>query len=182
MFLKSTKRIFPTTTLITTSKMKKQNSVAYGSHPFQQKLDSLIEGMEADGGVKVVCFNLGEEGCQEFVSDLVEATGMSLHQVDAEQLESGRGIETQGNLREIFDTTTGEPAVLFFDNADILFKKPAEDVDEDEDRDEDDGALRPIDYLFDRMDAFKGVVVLAISSGEYLEHAREKNVDMVVTA
>ena len=157
-------------------------TLTYGSHPFQQQVDTLLERLDDDGGIRIACCEMSEKDCRAFIGELSDATALSVHQVDAGQLISDRSIETQGNLREVFDTTQGEPAILFFNKVDAFFDRPVEESEDVEARADKGGdALLPIDYLYDRMKAFSGIVVLSISSQENCHRIKQRDLDMIVS-
>ena len=64
--------------------------------------------------------------------------------------------ETEKNLRRLFDAAEDGGAILFFDEADALFGKRSE-VKDSHDR----YANIEINYLLQRMEAYRGLAILA---------------------
>src|SRR5204863_10068020 len=64
--------------------------------------------------------------------------------------------ETAKNLRRLFDAAEDGGAILFFDEADALFGKRSEVKDA-----HDRYANTEIDYLLQRMEAYRGLAILA---------------------
>lgn len=149
--------------------MTSTRSIRMGTDAYRELLDEL-EACGSSGECRSLLLAGGtEEDVQQLLADVSEATTLSVHQVDARRLMGERGIQTQGNLREVFDSTTGDSAVLVFNHLDVLLQDEDE-APQAETPTEDDDTLRPIDYLFDRIDACSGAVVLhavdqALASG-----------------
>lgn len=109
---------------------------------------------------------------QTALSVLTEQLDYNVHQVNANSLVGDHLMRTQGNVREMFDTAQGEANILVFEKADALFGLKGEE-------DEDDEAL--IDYLFRRVKAFKGVVILCLQNPANIESARRRDIfDLIV--
>jgi hypothetical protein len=74
--------------------------------------------------------------------------------------------ETEKNLRRVFDAAEDSGAVLFFDEADALFGKRT-DVRDSHDR----YANIEVDYLLQRMEAYRGIAILATNRKSLLDPA-----------
>ncbi len=74
--------------------------------------------------------------------------------------------ETEKNLNRIFEAAEDGGSILFFDECDALFGKRT-DVKDALDR----YANIEVNYLFQRIDAFKGLVLLATNSRGNIEEA-----------
>jgi hypothetical protein len=98
---------------------------------------------------------------QIFVGSLAAEADLQLHQVDLSDLHAGDMAATQGNLREVFDSSGEVPSVLCLHHAGAFFQQVAH-TDRAEGRDDDE--LTEDVYLFDRIAAFGGLVVLAFES------------------
>ncbi len=144
---------------------------------FDAALPSIAQAVQAGTGMCLLFEDASEEARQQALGRLKEATKLSLHQVSLDTLFDERPMAVQGNLRETFDAAGEAPSILCFDHADAFFRKDDRQGEAD-DRDHD--ALTPITYLFDRIEAFTGVVVLCMKSPAYIEEARP-NADVVVT-
>ncbi len=73
--------------------------------------------------------------------------------------------ETEKNLRRLFDAAEDGGAILFFDEADALFGKRSE-VKDSHDR----YANIEINYLLQRMEAYRGLAILATNMKSALDH------------
>jgi SpoVK/Ycf46/Vps4 family AAA+-type ATPase len=74
--------------------------------------------------------------------------------------------ETERNLRRVFDAAEAGGAVLFFDEADALFGKRSE-VKDSHDR----YANIEVSYLLQRMEAYRGLAILATNLKGHLDAA-----------
>jgi hypothetical protein len=74
--------------------------------------------------------------------------------------------ETERNLRRVFDAAEAGGAVLFFDEADALFGKRSE-VKDSHDR----YANIEVSYLLQRMEAYRGLAILATNLKSHLDAA-----------
>ncbi len=147
------------------------------SPQFDDLLSRVPARLEEGKGLCYLFENADEEALQLALGRMKAVTKLSTHQVNLESLFDERIMAVQGNLREVFDSAGEVPSILCFDHADAFFRHNEQQAKADE-REED--ALSPITYLFDRIDAFKGVVVLCLDSGAYLTSARPV-ADVVVT-
>jgi ATPase family associated with various cellular activities (AAA) len=90
---------------------------------------------------------------------LARGLGKNLYRVDLNTVVSEYIGETEKNLGRVFDAVKGNPAVLFFDEADALFGKRT-DVKDSDDR----YANIEINYLLRRSEKYAGLTILAISN------------------
>jgi hypothetical protein len=81
---------------------------------------------------------------------------LDLYRIDLASVVSKYIGETEKNLRRVFDATEDSGAILFFDEADALFGKRSE-VKDSHDR----YANIEVSYLLQRMEAYRGLAVLA---------------------
>ena len=84
--------------------------------------------------------------------------------------------ETEKNLRRVFDAAEQGGAVLFFDEADALFGKRSE-VKDSHDR----YANIEVNYLLQRMEAYRGLAILATNMRSALDQAFLRRLRFVVT-
>lgn len=82
--------------------------------------------------------------------------GLDLYRIDLSAVVSKYIGETEKNLRRLFDAAEDGGAILFFDEADALFGKRSE-VKDSHDR----YANIEINYLLQRMEAYRGLAILA---------------------
>ena len=119
-------------------------------------------------------------GCQDdekqkAIGEIMGASGFNMHQIDLTGLVSERRLVTQGNLREVFDSNQEDASILFLD-ADAFFTA----VNQAEHEAGED-TLTPINYLFQRMENHKGIIILRLMQAEHLDKARDAvDFDIVV--
>ena len=82
--------------------------------------------------------------------------GYDVYKVDLSMLISKYIGETEKNLSRVFDRAENQNWILFFDEADALFGKRSK-VEDSHDR----FANQEISYLLQRIEEFKGIVILA---------------------
>ncbi|HMB89355.1 MAG TPA: AAA family ATPase [Rhodothermales bacterium] len=149
--------------------------VAYGGATFEQAIQDL-KGDEESDGVTVLFFGATDEEKTTALDALAEAVGgVNIHQVDLEPLIADRAEVTQGGIRETFDAAGEGAALLYLKNGDAFF-------DQEQEAAADEDSLTPVDYLLQRMESFKGIVVLSLADATHLQRTREVTpVDLVVT-
>jgi hypothetical protein len=102
--------------------------------------------------------------------------GFDLYRVDLAGVVSKYIGETEKNLRRLFDAAESGGCVLFFDEAEALFGKRGE-IRDGHDR----YANIEIDYLLQRIEAFRGVAILATNAKAQLDTAFLRRLRFVVT-
>lgn len=97
---------------------------------------------------------------------------MVLHRVDGSLVVSKYIGETEKNLRRIFDKTKAANAILFFDEADALFAKPAQ-LKNSHDRYANPG----LSYLLQQVEKCDGIVILAVRRAGHFRgfHVRRRS-------
>jgi ATPase family associated with various cellular activities (AAA) len=100
---------------------------------------------------------------------------MTLYRIDLSAVVSKYIGETAKNLRRLFDAAESGGAILFFDEADALFGKRSE-VKDSHDR----YANIEINYLLQRMEAFRGLAILATNMKSALDPAFMRRLRFVV--
>jgi hypothetical protein len=110
----------------------------------------------------------GESGTGKTMAAEVIANDLGLHlyRIDLSSVVSKYIGETEKNLRRLFDAADDGGAILFFDEADALFGKRSE-VKDSHDR----YANIEINYLLQRMEAYRGLAVLATNMKSALDQA-----------
>src|SRR5437764_13389678 len=91
---------------------------------------------------------------------------LNLSRIDLSSVVSKYTGETEKNLRRLFDAAEDGGAILFFDEADALFGKRSE-VKDSHDR----YANIEINYLLQRMEAYRGLAILATNQKSALDTA-----------
>ncbi len=110
----------------------------------------------------------GESGTGKTMAAEVLANDLqlNLYRIDLSAVVSKYIGETEKNLRKLFDAAERGGAILFFDEADALFGKRSE-VKDSHDR----YANIEVNYLLQRMEAFKGLAILATNMKSALDPA-----------
>jgi ATP-dependent 26S proteasome regulatory subunit len=97
---------------------------------------------------------------------LANALHLDLYLIDLAGVVSKYIGETEKNLRQVFDAAEESGAILFFDEADALFGKRTE-VKDSHDR----YANIEVNYLLQRMEAYRGLAILATNRKSLLDTA-----------
>jgi hypothetical protein len=119
----------------------------------------------------------GPSGCGKTTAAEVLAgeLNMDLYRIDLAGMISKYVGETEKNLRKVFDAAEQAGAILFFDEADALFGKRSEVKDA-----HDRYANIEIDYLLQRMEAYRGIAILATNLRDSLDVAFLRRLRFVV--
>jgi SpoVK/Ycf46/Vps4 family AAA+-type ATPase len=120
----------------------------------------------------------GESGTGKTMAAEVIANHLRLHlyRIDLSAVVSKYIGETEKNLRRVFDAAESGGAILFFDEADALFGKRSE-VRDSHDR----YANIEINYLLQRMEAYRGLAILATNMRGALDGAFMRRLRFVIT-
>jgi SpoVK/Ycf46/Vps4 family AAA+-type ATPase len=100
---------------------------------------------------------------------------LDLYRIDLSAVVSKYIGETEKNLRRLFDAAEDGGAILFFDEADALFGKRSE-VKDSHDR----YANIEINYLLQRIEAYRGLAILATNMKSALDQAFMRRLRFVV--
>jgi hypothetical protein len=100
---------------------------------------------------------------------------LNLYRIDLSAVVSKYIGETEKNLRRLFDAAEDGGAILFFDEADALFGKRSE-VKDSHDR----YANIEINYLLQRMEAYRGLAILATNMKSALDQAFMRRLRFIV--
>ncbi|MCA2218013.1 ATP-binding protein [Jidongwangia harbinensis] len=106
---------------------------------------------------------------------LAGALRLGLYRIDLSAVVSKYIGETEKNLRRLFDAAESGAALLFFDEADALFGKRSE-VKDSHDR----YANIEINYLLQRIEAYRGLAILATNMKSALDPAFLRRLRFVV--
>ena len=106
---------------------------------------------------------------------IAKEVGKDLYHIDLSAVVSKYIGETEKNLRRLFDAAEDGGAILFFDEADALFGKRSE-VKDSHDR----YANMEINYLIQRMEAYRGFAVLATNMKSSLDPAFIRRLRFIV--
>jgi hypothetical protein len=119
----------------------------------------------------------GESGTGKTMAAEVIAKhlNLELYRIDLSSVVSKYIGETEKNLRRLFDAAEDGGVILFFDEADALFGKRSE-VKDSHDR----YANIEVNYLLQRMEAFRGLAVLATNMKSSLDQAFLRRLRFIV--
>jgi hypothetical protein len=101
---------------------------------------------------------------------------LNLYRIDLSAVVSKYIGETEKNLRRLFDAAEEGPALLFFDEADALFGKRSE-VKDSHDR----YANIEVNYLLQRMEAYRGLAILATNMKTAMDQAFLRRLRFIVS-
>jgi hypothetical protein len=145
-----------------------QRSTVYEEWGFHDKMSR---------GLGISALFAGESGTGKTMAAEVLANHLrlSLYRIDLSAVVSKYIGETEKNLRGLFEGGEDGGAILFFDEADALFGKRSE-VKDSHDR----YANIEINYLLQRMEAYRGLAILATNMKSALDAAFLRRLRFVV--
>ena len=126
-------------------------------------------------GVSVLFAGASGTGKTMAAEVLAARLRLDLYRIDLSAVVSKYIGETEKNLRRLFDAAEGGGAILFFDEADALFGKRSE-VKDSHDR----YANIEINYLLQRMEAYRGLAILATNMRGALDSAFLRRLRFIV--
>ena len=128
-------------------------------------------------GLGINALFAGESGTGKTMAAEVIANSLhlNLYRIDLSAVVSKYIGETEKNLRRLFDAAEDGGAILFFDEADALFGKRSE-VKDSHDR----YANIEINYLLQRMEAYRGLAILATNLKSALDTAFVRRLRFIV--
>jgi hypothetical protein len=129
-------------------------------------------------GLGITALFAGESGTGKTLAAEVLANELrlNLYRIDLSAVVSKYIGETEKNLRRLFDAAEDGGAILFFDEADALFGKRSE-VKDSHDR----YANIEVNYLLQRMEAYRGLAILATNMRSALDIAFTRRLRFIVT-
>ena len=146
-----------------------QRSRVYDEWGFREKMNR---------GFGISALFTGESGTGKTMAAEVIANDLHLHlyRIDLSSVVSKYIGETEKNLRRLFDAAEDGGAILFFDEADALFGKRSEIKDS-----HDRYANIEINYLLQRMEAYRGLAILATNMKSALDQAFLRRLRFIVS-
>ncbi|MGK7911157.1 MAG: ATP-binding protein [Synechococcus sp.] len=128
-------------------------------------------------GLGISALFAGDSGTGKTMAAEVIANDLdlNLYRIDLSAVVSKYIGETEKNLRRLFDAAEDGGAILFFDEADALFGKRSE-VKDSHDR----YANIEINYLLQRMEAYRGLAILATNMRSSLDNAFVRRLRFIV--
>ncbi|MEM9267059.1 MAG: ATP-binding protein [Cyanobacteria bacterium P01_F01_bin.13] len=146
-----------------------QRSTVYQDWGFQQRMNR---------GFGISALFAGDSGTGKTMAAevIANALQLNLYRIDLSSVVSKYIGETEKNLRRLFDAAEDGGAILFFDEADALFGKRSE-VKDSHDR----YANIEINYLLQRIEAYRGLAILATNMKSALDPAFMRRLRFVIT-
>jgi hypothetical protein len=134
-------------------------------------------GEKMSRGLGISALFSGDSGTGKTMAAEVIANDLhlNLYRIDLSAVVSKYIGETEKNLRRLFDAAENGGAILFFDEADALFGKRSE-VKDSHDR----YANIEINYLLQRMEAYRGLAILATNMKSALDTAFMRRLRFIV--
>ncbi|MDQ3803239.1 MAG: ATP-binding protein, partial [Acidobacteriota bacterium] len=134
-------------------------------------------GRKMNRGLGISALFAGDSGTGKTMSAEVLANELrlDLYRIDLSAVVSKYIGETEKNLSRVFDAAEEGAAILFFDEADALFGKRSEVKDA-----HDRYANIEINYLLMRMEAFRGLAILATNMKSALDAAFMRRLNIIV--
>jgi hypothetical protein len=134
-------------------------------------------GQKMGRGLGISALFSGDSGTGKTMAAevIANALHLNLYRIDLSAVISKYIGETEKNLRRLFDAAEDGGAILFFDEADALFGKRSE-VKDSHDR----YANIEINYLLQRMEAFRGLAILATNMKSALDSAFLRRLRFIV--
>ncbi|HEY1558786.1 MAG TPA: ATP-binding protein [Kofleriaceae bacterium] len=102
---------------------------------------------------------------------IADELALDLYQIDLSRIVSKYVGETEKNLAQVFDAAEAGHAILLFDEADSLFAKRTE-VKSSVDR----YANLEVNYLLQRMEAFRGITILTTNLDASIDEAFRRRI------
>jgi SpoVK/Ycf46/Vps4 family AAA+-type ATPase len=144
--------------------------VSYAPKTFAEHLARLMDTEEDRTGTRLLFHGGVREQRQQALGTLTRYATGNIHQFQVPSLLSTYRMQTQNNLRKAFDHAAEESALLYFDKADPLFSHSHDDAP-----DVDPEAVpSTLEYFFDRVGAYAGLVVLGLQRKRHAEWAHDK--------
>ena len=146
----------------------RQRQIVYDDWGFEAKMNR---------GFGISVLFAGESGTGKTMAAevLANALTLDLYRIDLSAVVNKYIGETEKNLRKLFDAAEDSGAILFFDEADALFGKRSE-VKDSHDR----YANIEINYLLQRMEAYRGLAILATNMKSTLDTAFMRRLRFIV--
>jgi hypothetical protein len=146
----------------------RQRGTVYGEWGWAERMNR---------GLGISALFTGESGTGKTMAAevIANALRLDLYRIDLASVVSKYIGETEKNLSRVFSALEGSGAILFFDEADALFGKRSE-VKDSHDR----YANIEINYLLQRMEAYRGLAILATNLKSALDTAFLRRLRFVV--
>ena len=128
-------------------------------------------------GLGLAVLFTGPSGCGKTLAAEVLATDLELdlYRTDLAGVVNKYIGETEKNLRQLFDAAEDSGAILFIDEAEALLGKRSEVRDA-----HDRYANIQVDYLLQRMEAYRGLAIMATNMRSAVDHAALRRIRLGV--
>jgi len=126
-------------------------------------------------GITTLFFGVNGTGKTMAAEALAKELKLDLFRIDLATVVSRYIGETEKNLRKVFDVASNGGAILFFDEADALFGKRSV-VRDSHDR----YANIEINYVLQRMENYRGLVILSTKMKSALDPAFARRIRFMV--
>lgn len=148
--------------------------VSYADSAYEEVLESVMERYKRGDGVGIIFLGGERMQHQEALAELADRAVANVHQFVVPSLVGERRMQTQSSLRKTFDSAAEDEVILFFDHVDMLFDWRHPDTL--------GGAEEPtsIEYFLQRVEAFRGIVVLGIDHAEHVDTVRRFDMQLLV--
>jgi hypothetical protein len=144
--------------------------IAFGPDAYAERLEALMADRQArSGGTRLLFHGGTREQRQQALGTLTRHVTGNVHQFRVPSLLSTHRMQTQNNLRKAFDHAAEESALLYFDRADPIFDHDHADTPDDP---ETNAVPTIVEYFFDRVEAYGGVVVLGLQRRRHVDWTR----------
>jgi len=144
--------------------------ISYDPEAFSEHLERLMDEEDGRTGTRLLFYGGVREQRQQALAPLTRYATGNVHQFQVPSLLSEYRMQTQNNLRKAFDHAAEESALLYFDKADPLFSHSHDDAPDDDSQ----AAPSTLEYFFDRVGAYAGMVVLGLQGTRHAEWTRDK--------
>lgn len=144
--------------------------VPYDTQAFTDHVETLMADRDDRTGTRFLFYGGVREKRQQALGALTRYATGNVHQFRMPSLLNEYRMQTQNSLRKAFDHAAEENALLFFDGADPIFTHVHADEPEDG---EPTAAPTTVEYFFDRVVAYAGIVVLGLQRKAHVDRARD---------
>ncbi len=132
-------------------------------------------GRKLKNGYRALFYGPPGTGKTMTASLLGKVTGLDTYKIDLSMVVSKYIGETEKNLAKVFDQAQNKNWILFFDEADALFGKRTQTSTS-----HDRFANQEVSYLLQRVEDFKGVVLLSSNFEKNLDEAFSRRFQTMV--
>lgn len=133
------------------------------------------QGTSYGRGISLVFSGLPGTGKTMAASVMAKTLDMDLYKVELAAVVSKYIGETEKNLEEIFSRAADSQAILFFDEADVLFSKRTEIKSSNDKYSNMEAA-----YMLQKIEAYDGVVILSTNYLQNFDEAFKRRIKLII--